>query len=187
MNAENQEQQPQNNYATTQQLSSGGSQHPSVVGLKLEVNEILDTLQYQLLCQEWDPTTESYRQLEGVNPFINDRGVKEIMSFVRIYISRLTMLSNLGEEMIKRIVLDFEYDLSDIIFSKYEQYEVDLDYASMIVNMFGSTILCTLYRSLLGFEQEKMVNAVRTVESHSFNQNPGRIQGGGFTGSFFKK
>lgn len=150
-------------------------QNASIVSMKIEIDNVLDELELQLRGLAYDKKNKKFIMVVD-RPMMNKEGVAHFMSTAKLFFSKVTLLSNLDEEMIKKFCTNFENNITYLIFAKYESYDIDLDYGDTIVDLFGNTYACTLYRALNGFEQKNLSPNIRTVETHSFNpqQNGGR-------------
>jgi len=165
--------------------STSYQQHPSVVGMKIEVDDLLDELELHLRGLAWDKERKKFIQIVE-HPIMNKEGVSHFMSVARLFFSKMTLLSNLDEKLILKFCVNFEENIAELLFSKYELYDIDLDQWYTIVDMFGNTYTCILYRALEGFEQKYISNTMRSVESHNYS---GQGSGGNtsWTKSLFKK
>jgi len=140
-------------------------QSEGVIRLKLISNDILNQLKHTLSGDVWDADKEEFVEDENKEPMLNPKGVNYIISIVASLNSRDVRLSNLDEKMIRQMALDTENQITDVLFLKKEEFDVDLSYASTIVNTVGNLVLSSLYRALNGFEQEKMKDIARVHET----------------------
>ena len=156
-------------------------QDPSVIKLKLQVDEIIQEIYLQLSGLEWSEEHQGYtRQREQM---INPRGVDFLMMTIKPMVSRVAMLSNLDKDMILSIAKTVEEDIADVLVTKLADFEVDEAYLDTIVDIIGNAVLFTLMRSEGGFEQKQMQGMVKSVESHTVNNQPTRSS----LGSIFKR
>lgn len=116
---------------------------------------------------QWTDNPDSTRK-----PF-NDYGVQLIMNIMSFYLNRNTILSNYDAPTIKWKVLDFSYDLSDLIFNKYEEMGMDtpdkLKLYPMICRELVDTVHSAYLRAYNGGERTSLKEARVVTQNDSMN------------------
>jgi len=95
--------------------------------LKEELERIYHLLRGDIVSEDEDGNVV-YKEPDDPNlkPF-NEFGVQMLMNIISFYLNRNTLLSNYDENTINWKVLDFGYDVSDLIFNRYEEMMVTIN------------------------------------------------------------
>jgi hypothetical protein len=167
----------QQSYARTQQMSqnqpvssntliAGQMNQDNLIKWQLELDSILERVEHIL---RGDKPTMSNGNMIFIPPIndddklFNDNGVAEIMRILSMYLNRNTILSNYDEETINWKVLDFGYEVSDLIFLKYEEMGLDTlekrKRYPMIVRELVDSVHSSFLRALNGGERDSLRQA----------------------------
>lgn len=96
----------------------------------------------------------------------NEYGVQEVLRILSMYLNRNTILSNYDEKTINAKVFDLGWDITDLIFMKYEQMGLNtpekIKLYPIIVRELVDTVHSSYLRALKGGERESLRTA-RTV------------------------
>lgn len=99
---------------------------------------------------------------EDLKPF-NEFGVQLLMNIMSFYLNRNTILSNYDEDTINWKVKDFGYEITDLIFIRYEEMGMDtLDKRKMypmIVRELVDSVHSAYLRALNGGERDSLRTA----------------------------
>lgn len=146
----------------------------NLIKWQLELDSILERVEHIL---RGDKPTVRDGNLIFVPPandedkILNDYGVSEIMRVLTMYLNRNTILSNYDEETINWKVLDFGFELSDLIFLKYEEMGLNnLEKRKrypMIVREIVDAVHSSLLRALNGGERASIRTAMQIHQSES--------------------
>jgi len=164
-------------------LVAGQLNQDNLIKWQLELDSILERVEHIL-------RGDKPRMVNGNMLFVpadkdeekifNDYGVAEIMRVLTMYLNRNTILSNYDEETINWKVMDFGYEVSDLIFLKYEEMGLDnLEKRKrypMIVRELVDAVHSGYLRALNGGERDSLRQA-RTI-SQSENIPPMGGMGG---------
>ena len=147
-------------------LISGQMNQDNLIKWQLELDSILERVEHIL---RGDKPKMINGNMIFVTPdnedekIFNDSGVAEIMRVLTMYLNRNTILSNYDEETILWKVLDFGYDISDLIFLKYEMMGLDTlekrKRYPMIVRELVDTVHSGYLRALNGGERDSLRQA----------------------------
>lgn len=178
-----QQSQLQQSYARSQHMNpiqrsdtivAGIGNQENLIKWQLELDSILERIEHMLRGDKpryvdgnlifVPPLTESERMF-------NDEGVAEIMRILSIYLNRNTILSNYDEETINWKILDFGYEVSDIIFLKYEEMGLDSLHKrkrySMVVHELIDAVHSAYLRALNGGERDSLRQARNITQSEN--------------------
>lgn len=103
----------------------------NLIQWQLDMREDLDRI-YHLLQGHIlkDDEEGNIVYIEPINPNLkpfNEFGVQIIMNIMAFYLNRNTILSNYDEQTINWKVLDFGYDLADLIFNRYDEMMITIE------------------------------------------------------------
>lgn len=169
-----------------------GRENTNLIEFQLELDNLLERIDHLLrghILQFdkdgnilWkEPENESYK-------IFNEYGVQEILRVLSMYLNRNTILSNFDEETINFKVYDFSIELTDLIFSKYEemfytpegltQDEIDESRKSkiklymMIVRELVDAVHSAFNRALRGGERESLRSARMVTQNEAGQMMP---------------
>lgn len=107
-------------------------QENNAIEYQLETQELLDQIQHDLRCDyiKIDSQGNEYwaNQEEEKLKVFNEYGVNLIMSKIRKYITKHTVLSNYDETRINEILADLGDDLRIAVFVNYEKMGMDTEF-----------------------------------------------------------
>lgn len=174
----------QQSYARTQQANAQGVQSNTIVAgqhnqdnlikWQLELDSILERIEHILRGDK--PTMRNGNMIflppdSDDDKIFNDYGVAEIMRILTMYLNRNTILSNYDEDTIQWKVLDFGYEISDLIFLKYEEMGLDTlekrKRYPMIVRELVDSIHSSFLRALNGGERDSLRQARQITQSEN--------------------
>lgn len=176
----------------------------NLIRWQLDLKEDMDRI-YHLLKGESvgiDKETGSVGYVEPSDPNLkpfNEFGVQLIMNIMSFYLNRNTILSNYSEETINWKVLDFGYDLADLIFNRYDEMMITIDTDDeekikehlqnkiklypMIIRELVDTVHSAYLRAYHGGERESL----RTARMVSQKESLGTEHPSGFSQPIKKK
>jgi len=189
----------QQSYARTQQVNqtlpqsntlvAGQHNQDNLIKWQLELDSILERIEHILRGDK--PTMENGNMIftppkNEKDAIFNDYGVAEIMRILTMYLNRNTILSNYDEDTINWKVLDFGFEISDLIFLKYEEMGLDTlekrKRYPMIIRELVDTIHSSYLRALNGGERDSLRQARQITQSENIigNGMPNMNMGGGY-------
>lgn len=182
----------QQSFARTQSMASpiqssntlvaGQMNQDNLIKWQLELDSILERVEHILRGDRPKMVDGNMIFVAPVNDedrIFNDYGVAEIMRILSMYLNRNTILSNYDEDTIFWKVLDFGFELSDLIFLKYEKMGLDTlekrKRYPMIVRELVDAVHSSFLRALNGGERDSLRQARQITQSE-------QIMAGGFPG-----
>lgn len=183
----------QNKMANAQASMFNSEEQQNLIRWQLDLREDLDRI-YHLLKGDVIGEDENGNIIyvpakdPNLKPF-NEFGVQLIMNIMSFYLNRNTILSNYSDEIINWKVLDFGYDLSDLIHNKYEDMMLTVETEDhqkiedhlaeklklmpMIVRELVDTVHSAYLRAYNGGERESLRTARTVTQSEPMgNQMP---------------
>jgi hypothetical protein len=149
----------------------------NLIKWQLELDSMLERIEHIL---KGDKPTLVNGNLMFIPPksdnekIFNDNGVYEIMRILTMYLNRNTILSNYDEETINWKVLDFGNEVSDLIFSKYEEMGLDTlekrKRYPMIVKELVDCVHSAYSRAKHGGERDSLREARQITQNENLNQ-----------------
>lgn len=186
----------QQSYARTQQTSqmaqsntmvAGNHNQDNLIKWQLELDSILERIEHILRGDK--PTMKDGNMIfipptDDNDKIFNDYGVAEVMRILTMYLNRNTILSNYDEPTINWKVLDFGFEISDLIFLKYEEMGLDTlekrKRYPMIIRELVDAIHSSFLRALHGGERNSLRQARQITQSENIVGQgvPGMNMGG---------
>ena len=153
-----------------------GGYNENLIQWQLELDTILERIEHMLRgdkpeCKNgsviWTPPKDDDERI------FNERGVAELMRALSNYVNRNTILSNYTEEIIDTKMLDVGYELSDLIYLKYEVFGLDSlekrKLYPMIVREMVDIVHSAYLRALNGGERESLREARTVNQTEAFS------------------
>jgi len=150
--------------------------------LKLLTEETIQDIENNLRGLDWDGQRGQWIQTR--EPLLNNEGINAIMTnIVKPVVNKEVLQSNLDEEYIQRMAIQFEDNLADTLFANFSKFGLkSKQNMNNIVDWVGNIVYCTLRRAYAGGERKSMSShEVREVLSSQPQRNKGII------GGFFNK
>lgn len=158
----------------------GQQNQENLIKWQLELDSILERVEHLLRGDK--PTMRDgnmifLRPQTKEEEIFNDFGVSEIMRILSLYLNRNTILSNYDEDTINWKMLDFGYEVNNLIFLKYNEMGLDTiskrkRYA-MIVREIIDTVHSTYRRALFGGERNSLRSARSVTQTEPLNMQMG--------------
>jgi len=150
---------------------------------QLELNDILERIEHILKGDK--PEFREGNIIWIDNPdkelnTLNDRGVKEVLKILAIYVNRNTILSDYEDDEIRVVLLDFGKRLNNLLFMKYDDYGMEdedkrKEY-EMIVGAVTDIIYSAYKRAKHGGERRSIREMVSIQHSSQTGVSPdGRV------------
>lgn len=187
----------QQSYARTQQANQMGVQSNTMVAgnynqdnlikWQLELDSILERIEHILRGDK--PTMQNGNMIflppdSDDDKLFNDHGVAEIMRILTMYLNRNTILSNYDEITIQWKVLDFGFEISDLIFLKYEEMGLNTlekrKRYPMIVRELVDAVHSSFLRALNGGERDSLRQARQITQSENIMAQGNMPSGGNY-------
>lgn len=154
------------------------NQSPNLIQWQLDIENELELIERLLrghrLVRDKEGNQKWEEPKDEDEALFNEKGVQEIMKFVRMYVNKNLLLSNFSEDQINIRVRQFGERLTRFIYLNYEDFGMDTYYKQkhfeMVVMNFTDMIEAAYMRALNGGERRSLREA-RTV-TQSENVNP---------------
>jgi hypothetical protein len=155
-------------------------QKQNLIEKELDFSEQLESIERLLRCDVITIDNEG-NQYWILNPdkdsiFLNNKGVNDVMRFIRTIINPNKILSYYTIEEINERVRQFKHEIRMMIYNNYELYGMDSEYKwnyyPMAVLSIGSTIEDTYRRALNGETHKGMTEQRIVNQSEALSNNP---------------
>lgn len=128
------------------QYENIGEQKPEEKFLEqLNPDSINNFVLHELKGQSYDDKTKQWTQVGKRK--ISDEGINEVMTRVRSIINTNTVYSNLDDEIIQNIVIDFAIELSRFLSLKYKDFGMEIIDINKITNFCSNMAYIALRRA----------------------------------------
>lgn len=129
---------------------------------QLSTFDLIEDLEHDLKGERFDKEKNDW--ISTGSKFLNDEGVKAIMSILTARINKNTILSNLNEKEISRIMIDFSRDLIDLFFTNREDYEIKKEHLDLLVRKVVDFVYISLKRAFEEGERSFLKQTERRTE-----------------------
>jgi len=149
-----------------------------IVTIITKVDQIIEKIENDLRCKErtWNEDQQVYEwtSILHVKPLMNELGIKSIIIFVKAVVNENTICSSFDDEEIRKKVLWMHDKLCDLLFKKYQEFEVDKANLSTIIIIVEDTIKTTLNRAKEGMTLQAIqsIAQIREIQTQTISQNP---------------
>src|SRR3990167_2268691 len=116
----NNEQPQQAHPIVTPYIEPFGNMNPDLIKIALDPRDILDEVRMRLLGMEWDDKNQEFIQLS--DPMISKVGVDKIIIQIAPFVYKNMYLSELDDDEIRTMIIDFENTLTLDFFYNWEKY-----------------------------------------------------------------
>lgn|SRR3990167_4472762 len=143
-----------------------------------DLDNTIDELKYNLMNyvhtdDGWKPDTVVGRDQEGnlvhvpLPPMLNKYGTYKMISIVKQYLNRNTMMSNLQEEQILRMLRRLNEKLVIHLGMSFDIYEIDKRDLPIIKKLILDSVEVTLYRAWNNGERKYLNTINKRVEAYA--------------------
>lgn len=129
---------------------------------QLSTSDLIEDLEHDLKGETFNRETNQW--VIGKTRFVNDEGVKAIMSILTARINKNTILSNLNENEISRIMIDFSRDLIDLFFMRREEYDISKEHLDLLLRKIVDFVYISLKRAFEEGERQFLKHTERRTE-----------------------
>ena len=156
-----------------QYLPTYQAQPPDIVKFMLDINKEIQRFEHMLRGEqningEWKKV-----QIDGKNitPMMNEKGIMHIVGFLKVYAGRQIYLSNLDQQEIYDLTMNFSNTLAQIIYNNGENFEIDWNSAlqNSIVDVASDLVFMSLSRAK--GDRERGFWGSHTSVVHTINEN----------------
>lgn len=150
---------------------------------QLELNDILERIEHilkgdQPKFKEGHVIWEDNKDMQSNT--LNEKGVREILKILAIYVNRNTILSDYEDDEIKDVLLDFGKRINNLIFMKYDDYGMDDEEKRKEYEMLVGAITDIIYSAYKRAKHGGERRSIREMVSIQHSSNSmGGISGQG--------
>lgn len=150
----------------------------NLIKWQLELDSILERVEHILRGDK--PKMENGNMIfipaqKEEDKILNEQGVAEVMKILSMYLNRNTILSNYDEKTIRDKMLDFGFEVSDLIYLKYEDFGLNTlekrKRYGMIIRELVDVVHSALLRALNGGERDSLRQARQITQSEQIMAN----------------
>lgn len=110
----------------------------------------------------------------GAKPFMNDKGVKDVMAVLRANVNMITGSSIYEEDRILTLCRQTRLDFSYMLHSKRDEYELEAEKYPMVVTTLMNAFESNLRKSMNGTALKYSLQAERILETRTQDLTPQR-------------
>jgi hypothetical protein len=143
---------------------------------ELDPDDVFNRIEHILRSERISKDGTKWIKIKGINPIVNERGLFEIMRDLNLYINKNTVLANLNEDMLNRIMRNVGHPLIIRLKNCYKEYGISKHNLPYIQRTIENSIYIFLTRALGGVERKIRRDKYKLTETQS-NGSPGGIAG----------
>jgi hypothetical protein len=133
---------------------------------QLDPKEIIDEIEHYLRGEKLvsNPDTKKREWVAWGNPLMAEEGIKTIISLLRARLNKVLVLSNLPDDQVRRIALEVRWDIIDLLFMMYKEWQIRKEYLSAIVKFIDHEVYALLRRAFEDGERNKIYTTQQYVK-----------------------
>lgn len=161
-------------------LAPRDQQSADLTKFMLTPDEPLGIIEHELKGEIWLDDQQKWHKIG--DPFLNDAGIRAIMSKLKFYSNKITFLTDLDNEYIYEMMLCLANDLTQLLFNNGEDYGIDWSksHQNDIVNDITSIIFASTRKSYLQTFLKFLQTSTRTL--HRVDESTGQKEKKGLFG-----
>lgn len=150
---------------------------------QLDSLDIIQDIEHDLRGDVWDEKKNEW--IVSDDPRINEKGIRELISFIKLRVNKNVFLTDLSDKEINNIMINFRLDLVDLLYEKYRDYGIRKENLSTILNGIDDFVKIAIKRGWEALTLKHLGERVRTIERlESSGENK---DGGKFIPSIWSK
>lgn len=119
-------------------------QKANLIKYQLDTNDIIEEIRLNLLGLRFNRTKKRYDKI-GI-PLMNSAGANTFITLIRPEVNKIKILSTFDAERVNHICEEFEHNIVDVLYQKYDQYGIDKKLLSSLRALCGNAVLSTYLR-----------------------------------------
>lgn len=132
--------------------------------------ELVAQIEHMLAGEVWNPTDEKYEEKQ--TSFLNEDGRTAIATIIKSVVNTNTILSNLTEKEISKIIIDIGDEITMLLIMGHEDFDVDKRNLVTIVSLCCRMCYLSLKRCLNQGERIFLKTAIRSHETNIVRHQP---------------
>lgn len=157
-------------------------QDPDLTKWQLSPEDIISELKHDLRGEFYDKDAKQWLRYSNSEPMLNEAGINAVISVVKLYVNRNSILTDLDEYMVESITKNVNVDIAKLFFNKYKEFKIDKNYLTILVDKIVWFVYFSLRRAWEGGERRFLTETKRTSEIIHQNQEQKKGFGGLFGG-----
>lgn len=134
---------------------------------ELDPDDVFNRIEHLLRSERISKDGKRWIKVPGVKPLVNERGLFEIMRDLNLYINKNTVLANLDQTMLNRIMRNIGVTLVIRLKNGYKDFEIEKHNLSYIQRTLENEIYIFLTRALGGVERKIRRDKYKLTETQS--------------------
>lgn len=127
--------------------------------------DLLEMLEHRFRAETFDIQTQKWVKKEKAKPYMNELGIHDVMTEMEAKIQRVNMTTLLGENDVKRICRETSYGLTQLIYLKWEEYEIDKANVDQVIRICVDLIESISRKSLKAGDRTSIFGSLRVGEN----------------------
>lgn len=140
--------------------------HPNLIKWQLDYEGDLKKLKHEWAGEVPEMRSDGVAWVKKLKPKMNEEGLNTIIPYVRSMISK-SPLSNLTEDEVNKICLTVGRNIADVLFLKYDIFEIDKNFLSIIVDQATDFVYIVLKRAQDEGERHFLKETSQVTEVHT--------------------
>jgi len=138
----------------------------SSIIFQLSSTNLLIDIEHKLRGEIFDATAgENGEWIQTRQALMNEKGIGVVMSILSIHLSHFNVLSILTQDEINRICFNISTNLSDALYTKSTEFEIDKAFFLTLVDTIDNVVYINLKRALNGKTLDLVMKTQKRVEN----------------------
>tara|TARA_R100000789_G_scaffold58051_1_gene56053 strand:+ start:295 stop:858 length:564 start_codon:yes stop_codon:yes gene_type:complete len=132
---------------------------------KVEPEDVIRDIAHMLNGDVYDGYNDMWIiNTEKANMLCNEFGNRTFITYLRSFLNKNLILSNIDNEMINKIALKAADNTADLIYTSYDTFDINKVNAAIIHSMIDDNVYATLRRAKDGFFTDHLSTTQRYIE-----------------------
>jgi hypothetical protein len=133
---------------------------------KVDPEDVISEIGHNLRGDVFNEYDQEWTVNDGTNPKLcNEKGTKAFTAYLRSFLNKNVILSNYrDDEIIRKIAMEAALTVNDLIYTRYDAFEIDKEDCRSILLMIDNNIYATLLRAKDGFFTNHLSTTQRYIE-----------------------
>jgi hypothetical protein len=126
--------------------------------------KIMVRIAHSLKAEEHDPFTKKWVRKEGVEPYLNDRGISAILAELESLLNYNTTLSNLDDKEVSRIIMGYGLaNLRKSLYLNHKEWGLRLENATAVLFIVLYPVYLALKRGYMKGDKEFLKGTIQSI------------------------
>lgn len=132
---------------------------------KTDPEEVIQEIAHLLRGDSYDNFEDLWiENTDDTARLCNDYGIKAITTYLRGFLNKNLVLSNLDKEMVNKIAMEAGLIITDLIYDSYDRFEIRKENCPIVISIVDNNVYATLCRARDGFFTKHLTTTQRYIQ-----------------------